>query len=112
MVCQSISVMGNNVGLVELFIFPTTCFYHFYSVILFMIFSTLTLILYNTEKEDFVKADMISSLGVSATVTMFLALIGTLIESSNGIVMIQFDIFRYVFAIWIVITGIWFFKKD
>lgn len=111
MVCQSLSIMGNNIGLVEMFIYPTTCFYHFYSVIFFFIFASMTLLLYNKDRDKFVKADMISSAAVSATFIFFIALIGTLIESSNGIVMVQQDIFRYIIAIWIVLVGLWFFKK-
>lgn len=112
MVCQSLwEAMGSDLGLVEIFIYPTTCFYHFYSAILFFIFAVLALILYNTEKDDLSKADMISSIGTSATATMFIAMVGTLVKSSNGIVMIQFDIFRYVLAIWVVIVSIWFLKN-
>ena len=95
----------------DLLVFPTGCFYFFYLVVLGTIFLTLTLILYNKEKEDQVKSDIISILGVSSIATIILALIGTLIENSAGIPMVQNDIFLYVLAMGIVFISIWFFKR-
>lgn len=115
MPCVGLEIMGNTLGFAEFMIYPTTCFYHFYSVILAGLFIIFTLFLYNKEREDVIKADIISSMGVSATVIMFLALIGTLITSTTSagltIPMIQQDIFLYIVTIWIVLSGIWFFKK-
>ena len=95
----------------DLLVYPTSCFYYFYLVVLGTIFITLTLILYNKEKEEQVKSDIISILGVSSIATIILALIGTLIKNTAGIPMIQRDIFLYVLAMGIVFISIWFFKR-
>ena len=111
MPCQDLSIMGNRTGIEDLLVYPTTCNYYFWAVILVVIFILVSFILYNREREDRPNPDLISSLGVGATVVLFLAIIGSLISSTNGVPMIQQDIFLAVIAFWIVITTIWFFKK-
>ena len=108
MVCEgftNISTLG------DILVWPTACNYYFYLVVLATIFITVTLILYNREKEEVVKADIISSLGVSSIATLLLALIGTLIKNSADIPVIQQDIFLIVFSFSIVFIMLWFFKK-
>ena len=95
----------------DMLVWPTACNYYFYLIVLAVVFITLSLILYNREKEERIRADMISSLGVSSIVTLILALIGTLIKNTAGIPMIQNDIFLYIFALAIIFILIWFFKK-
>lgn len=113
MVCEDLSVMGNNIGLVEILIYPTTCFYYTYAFIFFALFILLSLFLYNREKGDgLLKPDMISSLGTSASAILFLALIGTLIKTTDNIPLVQFDIFRYIFVIWMVLAAVWYWKRD
>ena len=112
MTCQDLTVMGNSIGLVEFFVYPTTCFYYTYAMIFFSLFILLALFLYNKERQDFTKPDMISSIATSATAILFLSLITTLIKTEDNIPMLQFDIFRYIFAIWIILVAIWYFKKD
>ena len=108
MVCTAFTGI-TNVG--DFLVWPTGCNYYFYLVVFATIFITLALILYNKEKEDIVKPDVISSLGVSAIVTLILALIGTLIKNSADIPMVQQDIFLYIFSFSIIFILIWFFKK-
>ena len=108
MVCSGFTGI-TTVG--DFLVWPTGCNYYFYLVVFATIFITLALILYNREKEEIVKADIISSLGVSSIVTLILALIGTLIQNSAGIPMVQQDIFLYIFAFSIIFILIWFFKK-
>ncbi len=112
MPCQDLSVMGNNIGLVEILVYPTTCFYWTYAVLFFSLFVLLSLFLYNKERENFPKPDMISSIGTSATAVLFLSLIGTLIKTSDNIPMVQRDIFMFIFVIWIILVAIWFFKRE
>lgn len=95
----------------DFLVWPTGCFYYFYLVVMSTIFITLTLVLYNKEKEEQVRADIISTLGVSSIVTIILSLIGTLITNSAGIPMIQNDVFLYIFAMGTIFILIWFFKK-
>lgn len=117
MVCQGLEIMSNDsiangtIVYADYFVYPTTCMYNFYSVILFVIFVLIAYALFNSEKETFVKADIISSLGVAGTVTFFLAMIMTLVKSTNNIPMLQQDLFLIVAALWIVISAIWFFKR-
>lgn len=92
-------------------VWPTDCNYYFYLIVLLTIFITLTLILYNREKEERIRSDLISCLGVSSVATTILALIGTLIKNSDNIPMVQNDIFLYIFAMTIVFIMIWLFKK-
>ena len=108
MVCSGFTGIGNW-G--DMLVWPTGCNYYFYLIVLAVVFMTLSLILYNREKEERIRADMISSLGVSSIVTLILALIGTLIKNTAGIPMIQNDIFLYVFSLAIIFILIWFFKK-
>ncbi len=108
MVCAAFTGI-TTVG--DLLVWPTGCYYYFYLVVFATIFITLTLILYNKEKEEIVKADIISSLGVSSIVVLILALIGTLVKNSADIPMVQQDIFLYIFAFAIVFIAIWFTKK-
>lgn len=108
MVC---SIISNVVGLADLLVYPTSCDYYFYAKIFFGIFIILTLILYFKEQERFTKPDVISCLGVSSIVILFLAMIGTLITNSVGIPMIQQDIFMYIIAFSVIFIGVWFFKK-
>lgn len=92
-------------------VYPTECSYYFYLPILGALFILIAWTLYRVEVEKFVKADLISSLGVASIVTIFLALIGTLIKNTSSIPVIQQDIFLYVFSVGIVFIGIWFFKR-
>ena len=108
MVCAAFTGI-NTLG--DWLVWPTGCNYYFYLVVFATIFITLTFILYNREREEIVKADIISSLGVSSIVTVILALIGTLIKNSADIPMVQQDIFLYIFAFTIIFISIWFFKK-
>ncbi len=108
MVCSAFTGI-TNFG--DLLVWPTGCNYYIYLIVFAVIFITLTLILYNKEKEEQVRSDMVSCMGVSATATFVLALIGTLIKNTAGIPMVQRDIFLYVFAMTIIFIAIWFFKK-
>ncbi len=112
MPCQDLRVMGTSLGIEDYLVFPTTCYYYFWAVILFVLFLILSYVLYNRERETVnPQSDLISSMGVSATAVFFLAVIGSLITSTNGIPMIQQDILLTVVALWIVLAALWFFKK-
>ena len=104
MACQGIDAL-TEYTLTTILAYPTSCDYYFYAKILGAIFIIVALILYETEKEKFVKPDAISCLGVSALAVIFLALLGTLV----GI--IQVDIFIETFVIGMIFIVIWMFKK-
>ena len=108
MVC-SIFTNINSVG--DFLVWPTSCNYYFYLVVFITIFITLSLILYNRQKDSEIRADVISSLGVSAIATVILTMIGTLIKNEADIPMVQQDIFLFIFAGGIVFILIWFFKR-
>ena len=95
----------------DILVWPTGCSYYLYLIVLATIFITLVLILYNREKEEVVKADIISGLGVSSIAVFLLALIGTLVKNSAGIPMVQQDIFLIIFSFTIIFVMIWFFKR-
>lgn len=108
MVCSQISSITN---FADLLVWPTGCFYYFWLVVIGFIWGTVVLIVYNTEREKFVKADMISTMAVTSIAFCVLSGIGTLIQNTSGIPMIQDDIFLYILAFTIVWTVIWQFKK-
>ena len=108
MVCEIFTDI-NSIG--DLLVWPTSCNYYIYLVVFATIFITLSLILYNKQKESQIRGDIVSSMGVSSIAIIFLALIGTLIKNTDNIPMVQSDIFLYVFAMGIVFILIWFFKK-
>ena len=111
MVCLGmIEAMGSLSSWADWIVYPTTCYYYFYALIFFVLFGILMFALFNREREELAKPDLISSAGVSATAIMFLASIATLIKSTSGIPMLQTDIFVYIIAMWIVLAGLWFFK--
>lgn len=107
--CMTLAQFGiNTIG--DWLVYPTSCDYYFYAKILAGLFLLLTLSIFYTEKKILIKPDIISSLGVSSLVILFLAMIGTLITSSSGIPMIQQDIFIYVIAFTVIFVAMWFFK--
>ena len=95
----------------DILVWVTICNYYIYLIVFATIFITLTFFLYNKEKEERLRSDIISCMGVSSIMTLFLALIGTLIKNRDGIPMVQQDIFLYIFSFSIVFIFIWFFKK-
>lgn len=105
--CQGLDIYGTQTGLVEILAFPNTCNYYFWAVILGFIFVILTLILYNKEREQFVKSDIISALGVSALSTVLLAVPLTLTSPQ----IVEADIFLYIVAFAVVFISLWIFKK-
>ncbi len=108
MVCSAFTNI-NSIG--DLLVWPTGCNYYIYLIVFATIFITLTLILYNRQKEREITGDLISSMGVSSIAVIFLALTGTLIKNSAGIPMVQQNIFLYIFAVGIIFILIWFFKR-
>ena len=108
MVCSAFTGI-TSIG--DLLVWPTSCNYYFYLIVLIVILITLALILYGREKEELIRADLVSCLGVSSIGTIVLALIGTLIKNADGIPMVQQNILLYVFAIGIIFIVLWFFKK-
>lgn len=111
MVCRDLTVMGARMGIEDYLVYPTTCYYYFWAVILFVLFIVITYGMYSRERELQVQPDLISSAGVGSIAILLLAIIGSLISSTNGIPMIQQDILLTVIALWVVISAIWFFKK-
>ncbi len=106
MVCAGISNSTLiDTGIPGILAFPTSCDYYFYAKIMGAFFIILTLSLYFRDRERIVKADVISCLGISAIATIFVSLIGTLLQ------IIQSDIFIEIFVIGMIFIVIWVFKK-
>lgn len=104
MVCAGLETLTET-GLVAILSYPTSCDYYFYGKLMGAIFIILGLTLYYGDKDRFIKADMVSSLGVSAMATIFISLIGTLL----GI--IQADVFIEIVVIGLIFIALWIFKK-
>ena len=101
--CKGLETLTDNT-ITGILAFPTSCDYQFYAKIMGAIFVILEMILYNWDKDKLIKPDMISSMGVSAIATIFIALIGTLIK------IIQPDIFIEIFVIGMIFIIIWLLK--
>lgn len=93
-------------------VYPTTCMPSFYAIILAGLFVILTFILYFTDKERILKADMIGPLAISSAAMTILAFIGGFIVDSYGNVMIPRDILLGCIAFMVVFVSIWFLGKD
>lgn len=104
MVCAGLEILIDN-SITGILAFPTSCDYQFYAKVMAAFFIILTLILWRRDSDKFIKSDMISAMGVSATVTIFISLIGTFIE------IIQPDIFIEIFVIGMILISIWLLKK-
>lgn len=107
MVCQGLEIYGTEIGIAEILAFPNTCNYYFWAIILAFFFIVMTMILYNREREDFVKSDIISCLGVSALATILLSIPGTLTDPQ----IIEQDIFLFTIAFGVIFIGLWLFKR-
>jgi hypothetical protein len=94
-----------STGIAGFLSYPTICDHHFWAKILAGFFIILTFILFNRDKERLVKADMLSSMGVSALATIFIAVLGTLL----GI--ISSDVFLEIFVTGLIFIAIWIFKE-
>ena len=104
MVCAGLETLVDN-SITGILAFPTSCDYHFYAKIMGAFFIVLSMILYNRDKDKFLKSDMVSAMGVSAIATIFVSLIGTFIK------IIQPDIFIEIFVIGMIFIVIWLLKK-
>jgi len=104
MVCAGLETLVDN-SITGILAFPTSCDYYFYAKIMFAFFIILSLILYQRDKDKFLKSDMISAMGVSSIATIFVALLGTFLK------IIQPDIFILVFVIGMILIVIWLLKK-
>jgi len=104
MVCAGLETLVDN-SITGILAFPTSCDYYFYAKIMFAFFVIIAMILYNKDKDKFLKADMISSLGVSALATIFVALIGTFLK------IIQADVFILIFVLGMIFVVLWLLKK-
>lgn len=104
MVCGGLETLTDQ-SIKSILLFPTTCDYYFYAKIMGAFFIIIAFILYKAEQKKLVKADMISSLGVSALATIFISLIGTLVG------FIQADIFIEILVVGIIFITLWIFKK-
>ena len=107
MACELISGIADFADLV---VYPTSCDYFFYLKILGTMMLIVAWILYKEEERRVGKGDLIPSLAVSSIAFTVLALIGTIVQNSVGIPMIQGDILLYFLALTIVLVLIWIFK--
>ena len=104
MVCQELT--GNiNSSISSILSYPSTCVPQFWGEIMGAFFIILTMILFNRDKDKYLKSDMISAMGVSSIATIFVSLIGTLI----GI--IQNNVFIEIFVVGTIFIIIWLLKK-
>lgn len=107
-VCE---LLTNINGFADLLVWPTSCSYYFYLMILEFIFLFLTWSTYDSEEDKVGKANIFPSLAISSIVVLFLASIGTLIVNTQGIPVIQADIMLILIAQLIVLVGLWIFNQ-
>ena len=104
MVCAGLETLVDN-SITGILAFPTSCDYQFYAKIMLAFFIVLSMILYNRDKDRGRKSDMISSMGVGAIATIFVALIGTFLK------IIQPDIFIEIFVGGMIFIVLWLLKR-
>ena len=104
MTCVGLETLVDN-SITGILAFPTSCFYYFYAAIMFAFWLILSMGLFNKDSDKFIRSDMISSMGVSAIVTIFVSLIGTLIN------IIQRDVFIIIFVIGMIFVVLWYIKR-
>lgn len=103
MVCSGLETLAST-DLVDILAYPTSCDYYFYAKFMAAFFIIVTFAMYNVERKKFVRADFISSMGVSAIATIFVSAIAMMLT------IIQTDVFIEIFVIGMVIVSIWMFK--
>jgi hypothetical protein len=94
----------------DFLVWPVTCDYYFYLKIFIAIFIVLTWTLYKIEKKIRTDAEFISCIGISSIAIIVFGLIGSLIQNTEGIVMISTEILLSILAFTIPIFLIWIFK--
>ena len=104
MVCAGIETLIDT-SITGILSYPTICDPNFYVKIMGAFFIILAFSLFMNDRRREVKADMISSMGVSAIATIFLSLIMTLIG------MLQADKFIAILVVGMIFVVIWMFKK-
>ncbi len=102
--CSGLETLTDDT-IIGILSFPTSCFNHFYAVLMAALFVILTFSLKKIDEEKFQKSDIISAMGVSALVTIFVSLFGTIIK------IIQPDVFIEIFVIGMIFVVIWLLKR-
>lgn len=104
MVCSTFDPTTYS-GIAGLLAYPTSCDYHFYAKIMGFIFIIFTFILFNQEKNRYLKGDLLSCMGVSAIAVIFISFIMSLLT------IIQADVFIEIIVVGIIIIALWIFKS-
>ena len=104
MVCAGLETLVDT-SITGILAFPTSCDYYFWAKIMFAFWLIISMTLYFADKKRVFKSDMVSAMGVSSVVTIFVALIGTLLK------IIQRDIFIFTMVIGVVFIIFWLLKK-
>lgn len=94
----------------DLLVWPTTCNYYFYLIVILTFAGVLAWNLLKQDEKATGKGDLISSLGVSSIAMIVLAAIGTLVKNSAEIPLIQTDILLIILAIGVPLILVWIFK--
>lgn len=95
----------------DFLVYPTTCNYWFYLILLGFLLIIVSWFLFKAEEKRSPRPDFISAIAVSSIVITLLATIGTLIENSANIPMIQADVLLIFIGLNIVFVLIWIFKE-
>lgn len=102
--------IGSIASVADFFVWPTACNYFFWLYVLGAIFLIVAWVLFKTEEDRKGEGELTSSLGISSIAVTSIAVIGTLVESTAGIPMIQSDVLLYMVAATVVFVLIWIFK--
>lgn len=110
MVCAGLEILSGY-GIGDLLAFPNSCDHYFWAKILIAFFIILSYTLYKKDEEKIVKPNILSSMGISAIATIFIALILTYILDSNGNSIIPGDVFLEVIIGCTIFIVLWLFSK-
>lgn len=109
-VCESIANYAMQ-GPIDLVVYPNTCWPYFWTLILGGIWAILAAAMYSSELKRFFTSEILSCISVAGIVTVFLALIGTLITGSNGVPMVTDNGLISLLSVLIIFIIVWLIKE-
>ncbi len=107
MVCTP---LGSIESVADFLVYATSCNYYFWLYVLGAIFLVVAWAIFKAEEDRKGEGEIVSALGISSIAVTSIGVIGSLIEGTTGIPVIQSDILLYMVAATVVFVMIWIFK--
>lgn len=108
----SCEILSNLSTMADFFVWPTSCNYNFYLIIFLVFIVLLGWRIYKVEEKRKGTGDLLSAFAISSLSIAIIAILGTLVKSTDGIPMIQSDILLIFLAIAVPLNALWYFKNN